>query len=100
MLTGSGLLGCGRGRVDILGQRSKPRATLFDGLHNILEVAQRPGEAIIFRHHHHVAVAELIQHLVQLWTFGFGSAYPLGEQALRARRRQRVGLSVKVLVCG
>ena len=54
----------------------------------------------MLRHHDHITVAELIPHLIQLWMFGLGSAHSLRAQTFSPRRRQRVGLSVKILVCG
>ena len=83
-----------RRRVDILGQGSKPRAALFDGLHDIEKIAQGTGEAIILCHHDHVTVTELIEHALQLWPLRRRTADRFGEHTPRARLFQGVKLSV------
>jgi hypothetical protein len=49
----------GGGGVDVLRERAKARALALDGLHDLQEVLQRPGQPVILGDHHHVAGTEL-----------------------------------------
>jgi len=70
----------------------------FDGFHDVEKIAQGTGKVVIFRHHHHVTVMELIEHLAQLWPLGLRTAHGFRERTLCAGLVRGVMLSVQALV--
>lgn len=58
---------CRRRRVDVFSQRPEPGTAFPDRLYDVQKVLQGPRQAVILRDSYNIAVAELLQHLVQLW---------------------------------
>ena len=50
------------GRVDVLGQGPETSAFRADSLHDGQQVLQRTAEAVVLRHRHNIAGAELVKH--------------------------------------
>jgi len=67
---------------------------LADGVHDLQKIFKGPGEAIIFRNGHNVAVAELVEHPIQLGPDTLRSADLVREHLASSYRCQRVGLSI------
>lgn len=85
-------------RVDVLGHGTEPGTTFADSLHDLQKVFEGPGQAVVLGDSHNVAVAELVQHPVQLGPRALRSANLVRKYLTRSRRRQGVGLGIQVLV--
>ena len=67
---------------------------------DVEKVLQASGQPIVLGHHHHVAGAQVAEHLAQLRPVAHRARHDVREDPLRARRVQRVGLPVEGLLGG
>jgi len=84
--------GLGRGGVDILSQRPKPAAALFDGIHDVEKVSQRPCTAVVLDDDDHIALAKLTEELIEM------GALP-GRAADIIRKMRSAPAAVRASVC-
>lgn len=88
----------GRRRVDVLGQRPEPASALLDRLHDVEQVPQRAGEAVVLGDDDHVSGPQMIEQAVKLRALPHRAADLVGEDALGTGCRQGVGLGIEELV--
>lgn len=92
---------CWRRRVDILGQRPESAATLLNGLHDVEKVTKGSRQAVVLGDNDHIALAKLIEELVELGTLSNRAADLVGKDAFGPGCRESVGLGIQELVvCG
>ena len=85
---------CGRGGVDVLGQRPEARALRLDRVHNVKKITQGTGKAVVLGNSDHVALAQLIEQAVQLGPAAGRAGDLVSEDPLGTRRLQGVELAV------
>lgn len=85
-------------RVDILGQGPESCPACPYGFDDVEKVLQRPGKAIILGDYHHIALTELVDHLIELQAFALRSGDLFGVDALGTGALKSVDLSFKLLL--
>lgn len=80
---------CQRSCVYVLDQGPEAGTTLFDRFHYLKQVFQRSGQAVVFGDGYS-AVAELVQHLLQLRPLPLRPADVVSDQLASSRRYQSI----------
>jgi hypothetical protein len=87
-----------RRSVDVLRDGPEPGTSHGDPLHDVQHVFQRPGETIELPDHHGVAIAQMVEHAVQLGTVPSATGRSFLEEAPASRGFQRFCLQGVVLL--
>jgi hypothetical protein len=87
-----------RRRVDILGEGSEARALAPDRLHDRQEILKRSAEAIVFRHHDHIALAQLVEEPLELRSMQARAGDLFGVDGFSPGALERRDLGVQALV--